>query len=151
MRDRSFAPEKTISRLTLAFHVGEQEVLIDRIEPFRLPHSLVAKIQIERSVGTLSEGLVRKGEDRNEVTRVLSDLVGDRKADLAFICDFLDTACHYIDRLERPAFWIGLIGGYSCRMSGGESKRSLAVMRLFEEARASQGTEREGILVRSLE
>ncbi|HSB46589.1 MAG TPA: hypothetical protein VLD37_01140 [Candidatus Bilamarchaeum sp.] len=136
--------------MTLSFSLNGQTVLVDRIESFDFAHGIVAKIETERCIRSLTHALQRKGEDSREIERVIRKLVSSDRLDLSSICDFLDTALMFADRLDKPVQWIELISSRTA-METTHSQRSMRSFQLFEEARTSQGTPREQILIKSLE
>lgn len=138
------------SRITLSFNITGREVLVDRIEAASPPYGLVAKVQIEGRARDLAASLSRKGVKGEDAESLLELVLRDERLDLSSLCDFLDTACMYADSLRRPELWIAPIASRVATMPGTTS-RSLEACRLFEEAKGAQGTEREGMLLRSLE
>jgi hypothetical protein len=152
MIDRSLGKASAKApNLKLAFSLNGRPVLVDRIETFVVPHGIVAKTEIERCVSALERIMHQKGEDGREIERVIRKLVTSEKLDLASLCDFLDTALMFSDKLSRPVLWIEAISDHISTREASHSRRSLRAFQLFEEARSSQGTDREQILIKSLE
>lgn len=151
MRDLGKAPARANDRMTLKVDITGSPVMIDRIETLAFPHSFIAKTQLERSIGILARQLREQGEDAKAVERVFMKLVSDEKMDLAFLCDFLDTASLFAERLRSPVAWIERIADSVATLQLPIMRRSLRAFQLFEEARACQGTERERIFIKSLE
>jgi hypothetical protein len=152
MRDRlDKAQSKSSDKLTLRMDITGTPVMVDRIEQMRVPHTFIAKTQIERSIGILAKQLREKGEKETEVERVITKLVSNSDINLAFLCDFFDTASMYAERLQNPVEWIERIADHVAPQRISLSRSSLRAYQLFEEARSSQGTDREQILIKTLE
>jgi hypothetical protein len=138
------------SRVTIALNITGREVLVDRLEAASPPHGIIAKVQIEGRARDLAACLRRKGVGDAEAESLIEGVLRNEKLDLSSLCDFLDTACIYSDSLRRPEAWIGPISSHVAKIAS-PTRRSLEACRLFDEARSAQGTDRERILLRSLE
>ena len=130
------APAVREEGLTLRFMVRNREVLVEKAG--QSPQS------VEPGLSLVAESLLAQGEHPMEVERVLRRI--SERMDLPSLADFMDTASAFIERLERPLFWLDKISEHVAK----SRSSPLSTLRLFDEARCAQGTEAEPVLVRSL-
>jgi hypothetical protein len=138
------------SRITLSLNVTGREVLVDRIDESAITFGLVAKVQIESRARDLASAMRHKGVSGQRAESVISLVLRNERFDLPAICDFLDTACIYSEKLSKPDLWVEKIS-HKVSLISSSMNRSLEACRLFEEARSSQGTAREAIFLKTLE